>query len=465
MNRGALRNWVALALCAGVIVLGALAPSTLVNHRAPVADSILDTSVVLIGTLVALLEIGRYRRFGNAADLLILFAVILLAWVHTLFDVAPGLFVPHLFSAGLSEQIEVWGTGVTRLLAGWYLVWASCGAQKERPPKVWHRVPYELVVPAVIGVAAIVMLVPLVPIAHVGLLERVLWPQSISSLLQLFGAPLFVIAAWRLSNQSNVRSDEFKGWLATGCIFAGFSMLSSAILPVHGVYWMRPSDLLREVAVGAWAWGAVTEIRLYWSTIAESARREALRTAALDLHDGLAQELALLTSFMYVPPEERVAPHWHEQLQSTAERALAEARRTIVILAGEQPLPIAADLKRTADAVSGAGIDVHVEVDLSSVSAVSDPAHRELIVRIVREAVTNAVRHGQAGHIGIRVSWEDAGAALRVSDDGIGFDPTAVADSGRFGLISMRERAQELGASLEVRSVPGQGTTVEVLWP
>ena len=466
MNRGALRNWVALALCAGVIVVAALAPNTLINHRAPVADSILDTTVALIGTLVALLEIGRYRRSGNAADLLILFAVILLAWVHTLFDLVPDLFVPHLISAGLSEQIEMWGTGVTRVLAGWYLVWASvCGAQKERPPKVWHRVPYELVVPAVIGVGVIVMFVPFVPIAHTGLLERVLWPQSMSSLFQLFGAPLFVIAAWRLSNQSDARSDEFKGWLATGCIFAGFSMLSSAILPVHGVYGVRPSDLLREAAVGAWAWGAVTEIRLYWSTIAESARREALRRAALDLHDGLAQELALLTSLMYVSPEERVAPHWHEQLQSTAERALAEARRTIVTLAGEQPLPIEADLKRTADAISGAGIDVHVEVDLSSVSVVSDPARRELIVKIVREAVTNAVRHGQAGHIGIRISREEGGATMRVSDDGIGFDPTAAADSGRFGLISMRERAKEVGASLEVHSVPGQGTTVEVLWP
>src|ERR1039457_387001 len=72
---------------------------------------------------------------------------------------------------------------------------------------------------------------------------------------------------------------------------------------------------------------------------------------------------------------------------------------------------------------------------------------------------------GQAGHIGIRISREEGGATLRVSDDGIGFDPTTAADSGRFGLISMRERDTEVGASLEVHSVPGQGTTVEGLWP
>ena len=466
MHQGIRRGWVALGLCAGVIVVAAIDPNTFINHQAPVADSVLDTSVALIGTLVALLAAGRYRRSGHAADLLILCAVILLAWVHTVFDVVPGLLAHHLINAWLSQQIEVWGTGVTRVLAGWYLVWASiCGAQENRPPKAWHRVLYELVVPAAVAVGAIVILVPLVPIARTGLLGGVLWPRSTSSIVQLLGAPLFVIAAWRLSNQSEARSDEFKGWLATGCIFVGFSMLCSAILPAHGVYWVRPGDLLREAGVGAWAWGAVAEIRLYWSTIAASARREALRTAAFDLHDGLAQELALLTSLMYVSPEEKVESQWYEHLQSTAERASAEARRIIVALAGEQGPRIEADLTRTPDAVTVAGVEFRVEVDLTSVSVMSDPAHRESIVRIVREAVTNAIRHGQAGHVGIYVSREESGTSLRISDDGSGFDSSAVAESGRFGLISMREVAKQAGASLKVHSEPGQGTTVEVLWP
>src|ERR1035437_3042950 len=339
MNRGTLRNWVALALCSVAIVVAALAPPPPLNHRAPVAESVLDTSVALIGTLVALLEIGRFRRSGNDVNLLILFAVILLAWVHTLFDIIPGLFVPHLISAALSGRIQVWGTGVTKVLASWYLVMASFyGSQKKRLPKMGHRVPSLFVLPAIIVVGAFLIFVPLVPVVHAGLLERVLWPQSISSLLQLLGAPLFVIAAWQLSNQSDAQSDEFKGWLATGCIFAGFSMLSSALLQLHGVYGIRLNDLLRGVAVAAWAWGAVVEIRLYWSTIAESARRDALRTAARELHDGLAQELALLTSLMYLPTQEKDGPDWHEQLQSTAERILTETRRTMVALVAEQPL-------------------------------------------------------------------------------------------------------------------------------
>jgi signal transduction histidine kinase len=465
MNRSILRNSLAIILCAGVITVAAVVPNALVSSRAPVADTILDTSVALVGTLLALLEVGRYRRSGNADALLIAIAVILFAWVHSLFDLVPTLLVPHLMSAGLGERVDLWGTDITRVLAGWYLLWASiCGAQKARPLRVWHHVKYEVVAPAVMGVAALVLFASLVPPAHGDLFQKFLWPQSMSEVLPLLGAPIFLAAGWRLSGQSDERSDKFQGWFATGCIFAGFSMIGSAVLPAHGIYWVRPSDLLREAAVGAWAWGAVAEIRLYWSTIAESARRDALRSAALDLHDGLAQELALLSSFMYAPPEQRAEPGWHEQLQSTAERALAEARRTIATLAGDHSPPIEVDLVRTVDAFSK-DVDVRVEVDLSSVSEVSDPSRRESIVRIVREAVTNAVRHGRAGHVIVRISMEEGFAALQVSDDGVGFDDTAVADSGRFGLISMRERAEEIGASLEVHSAPGLGTTVEVLWP
>jgi signal transduction histidine kinase len=448
-----------------VVVVAAVDPHTFINLHAPVADSVLDTSVVIIGTLVALLVAGRYHRSRNVADLLMISAVILLSWVHALYDVVPGILAHHLISASLSQQIEVWGTALTKVLAGWYLVWASiCGARENRPPKSWRRFLYELVIPAAVAVVAIVILVPLVPIASTGLLGGVLWPRSTSSIVQLLGVPLFVVAAWRLSSQSEARSDEFKGWLATGCIFLGFSSLCSAILPAHGMYWVRPGDLLRAGGIAAWAWGAVAEIRLYWSTIAESTRREALRTTAFDLHDGLAQELALLTSMTHLSPEEKVETQWHEHLQSTAERALAEARRVIVALAGEEVPPFEADSRRIADVTAAAGVEVRIEVDLTSLPIMNDPAHRESVVRIVREAVTNAIRHGHAGHISIHVSQE-AGGALRISDDGVGFDASETIASGRFGLVGMREVAQRSGASLKVYSEPGQGTLIEVLWP
>ncbi len=81
----------------------------------------------------------------------------------------------------------------------------------------------------------------------------------------------------------------------------------------------------------------------------------------------------------------------------------------------------------------------------------------------MREAVTNAVRHGHARNISIRLDSGNA-SALRVLDDGAGFDVAGAACGGRYGLVSMRETAEAIGGTLEIHSTPGGGTSVEVQW-
>ena len=260
-----------------------------------------------------------------------------------------------------------------------------------------------------------------------------------------------------MSSRARAQSDEFLSWIAVGCIFAMFAMISYGLLPDGGAESLRCGDLLRAAAVCVWAVGAIAEIRSYWSTVAESARLEARRSAALDLHDGLAQELALLSAYTYSPASERASPEWQEQLKLTAERALSEARRAIAVLANADPLPLNGDTGLAAQATSGSDVDVHVEVDAEAIES-------ESIVRIIREAVTNAVRHGGARHIEIRFGT-GGGSTLQISDDGTGFDVVKAAKTGRFGLVSMQERAKEVGGYLQVHSAPGQGTTVEVMWP
>ncbi len=467
MSSATARSWFAATLGLGITIVVAVAPSAVLDHRAPVLRAILETAVALVGTLVALLAFGRYRRSGSVGDLSLVCAVALLAWVHTLFGVVPDLISPYSVGNGVSERFEVWGTIVVRIVAGGFLVVAAIAYRTRTAPAlepVAHSRTRQLLVTAAAGVTGIVVLVWLAPISQRGPTRHVSWSPSLPLVLQLFGALLFFLAFFGLSRRASARSDGFLNWIAAGCAFGGFSMICYALLPGAGPDWLRSGDVLRAAAVVTWSMGAVSEIRLYWSEIADWARQETRRGVALDLHDGLAQELALLTTHTYAPADTRAQPQWHEQLQMTAERALAEARRAISALATGEPVPFEVDLERTAESISGAGVDIHVQVEPGHEAASTDPLQREPIVRIVREAVTNAVRHGGASHIDI-LFQAGGSPALRVFDNGVGFDPDHPAGSGRFGLVSMKERAEALGASFAVLSAPGEGTTVEVRWP
>jgi signal transduction histidine kinase len=462
-----LKYWTAIIICSGFLSFAAADPAALVNHHAPVADAILDTSVAIIGTMVAFLVVGRFRRSQRVGDLMIVSAILLLSWVHTIFNALPNLVVPHLISQTLSTRTEFWGSNVTRVLAAGYLFLATLPyfEQKHFKRTWWKSLPM-FVVPAIIGLTGMTVLIFMVPVNSEGLLHGLSLHKSLAPSLQIGGAVVLFVACLRLAEASDRNSDAFMGWIGTGGIFAGFAMISSALFTSHGSDWLQPLpwDVLRGAAVITWAWGAAAEIRDYWATVADAAKVEARRSVALDLHDGIAQELALLTTYLSAPPEVRLTSEWHRQAQATAERALAETRRTITTLADNIPQPIEIDLLRTADFASGIDVDVNIEVGTSSTAFFADSARREAIVRIVREAVNNAVRHGHAASVGILFSEAEGSPLLRVSDDGLGFDPDAVVDSGHYGLISMRERAEVIGASLAVQSKPGEGTTVEVLW-
>ena len=95
------------------------------------------------------------------------------------------------------------------------------------------------------------------------------------------------------------------------------------------------------------------------------------------------------------------------------------------------------------------------------------PLVREDVYRIGREALVNAFRHAQAAHIEVDFEYGARRFRLVVRDDGCGIDPE-VAHGGReghLGLRGMRERAERLGAKLQVRSRAGAGTEIELLLP
>jgi len=113
------------------------------------------------------------------------------------------------------------------------------------------------------------------------------------------------------------------------------------------------------------------------------------------------------------------------------------------------------------------GESTHLDVDFKQTGPERRlPREAELaLYRITQEALDNVVRHAQAKHASVQIAF-DKGIRLEVTDDGAGFSvpssPTEFAPSGHFGLLGMRERADLIGARLEVHSEARRGTRLVV---
>lgn len=96
----------------------------------------------------------------------------------------------------------------------------------------------------------------------------------------------------------------------------------------------------------------------------------------------------------------------------------------------------------------------------------SEPTTHD-ILRIVRELVVNAIRHGRATQIRIAGECRDGFVRFSVRDDGCGFDPNAAPgpQAGHFGLQGIRERIEARGGILALDSSPGHGTKAVVTFP
>jgi signal transduction histidine kinase len=108
-------------------------------------------------------------------------------------------------------------------------------------------------------------------------------------------------------------------------------------------------------------------------------------------------------------------------------------------------------------------LGVTVDADLEAVELAPPAEHA--VLRVVQEALANAVKHAQPTRIRLRLHQQDGQLAVTVSDDGAGFDPSLAEQRHGMGLGLMRQRVAELGGTLQLDSTPGQGTTVQILLP
>ena len=196
--------------------------------------------------------------------------------------------------------------------------------------------------------------------------------------------------------------------------------------------------------------------------------RERMRLAA-EVHDGLAQDLALATRELKLldsaPDPDQRAQSW-ERLRA----AIASAHR--VVRARLEDLTVSVPLGGIAPAIQQictgfAKRGVPVRFTASGPALDVPPDCTAVAVRVATEALSNAERHADATTVEVTLAVADQEFTVVVSDDGRGFASDGVAGpgEGHFGLTLMRERAHSVHATLELESAPGTGTRVELRMP
>jgi signal transduction histidine kinase len=154
-----------------------------------------------------------------------------------------------------------------------------------------------------------------------------------------------------------------------------------------------------------------------------------------------------------------------ELVQETVTRCLEETRRMVWDLRdrGADGGDLGAALTRFARRATQ-GTELACQVSVEGGPAHLPHAIEDQLFRIGQEALTNAVKHAKANKIDVSLHYDPTKVTLTISDDGAGFDP-AVAPAGgdHFGLVGLRERAAAIRAALDIRSAPGQGTTIQVV--
>ncbi len=191
------------------------------------------------------------------------------------------------------------------------------------------------------------------------------------------------------------------------------------------------------------------------------------RRIARDLHDGVVQDLAgAAFALAGTVRSGRADPATLDQVGQTMRGSLRSLRSLLVEIyppdLHETGLQGALDDLLAPIGAAGVRTELRVE-DLPELP----PATAALLWRVAQEAVRNAARHADASRISVVLTGAGRGVRLVVEDDGVGFDVRErerTSGSGRdhFGLRGMRDLIREAGGSLEVVSVPGQGTRVEL---
>jgi PAS domain S-box-containing protein len=231
--------------------------------------------------------------------------------------------------------------------------------------------------------------------------------------------------------------------------------------------WVRTEEALR------WNQKEVWRLSAQHLSIQENERRR----IAADLHDGLGQTLSLVKlSIEEAARSARAcaadkAAAILDRLAPTVQSALAELRRMSMNLrpSALDELGILATLAWYLREIEAACPGIRLERDISVKESDVPEMLKISIFRIVQEATSNALKHAGAERLKVSLANERDSLELLIEDTGSGFDAAMLAGHRGFdrglGMQSMKERAGLSGASFEIKSAPGEGTSICVRWP
>ncbi|MDX2141359.1 MAG: GAF domain-containing sensor histidine kinase [Chloroflexota bacterium] len=202
--------------------------------------------------------------------------------------------------------------------------------------------------------------------------------------------------------------------------------------------------------------------------IREAAAAEERGRLARDLHDAVTQTLfsASLTAEVLPRIWERDPQEGMKRLEKLRELtrgALAEMRTLLLELrpSALTEAPLCDLLRQLAEGIAGR-TRIQIDVNVKDRRALQSDAQISLY-RIAQEALNNVAKHSSATRAEVDLQFDHQRLRLHIADNGCGFDPAAKG-AQHLGLRIMAERAQAIGADLSVKTRPGEGTSVTVLW-
>lgn len=454
--------WAVAAALTAWILWG---PYIFFAYHSASARLVSETVVLCVALLAAYLSHGRFVREQRWQDLILAQGLVTLALAAM---PVSGLIARVL--PGVPGAKDVWLPALLQLAGALLLFLAvAVGRRRTLPGATVVTARWATLLAPVLALAVVVtamgFLGDTLPVAVDTAYEQAerrpnlltAHPGLITT--QLLGSLSLLGASLVAAGQAMRRGDTLLRWLGPACALGGFGRLLFALTPSLYTDWFYAGDLLRLGMYVVLLAGSGRELSAYWTARTASAVLADRRRLAGELHDGLVQELTYIRGEAHTIDSD---PDLRERVIGAADRALDEARAAIHALTRRDDEPMAEVLRRTAHELARRH---RMEVTVEAEDVHVKPADVHTLLRIVREAVTNAARHGRAQAVQIGLTAEGGTRVLAVRDDGSGFDPDEVArgPSG-YGLISMAERARSLPGTLSVDSRLGAGSEVRVTW-